>query len=235
MGQGTHLLKPGNEHFLSLSATDTISDSSIKSDLEPEQRNCLFSSERSLKFHTNYSLSACLFECGIVWASKFTNLDCIPWYFPPLGESESAPICDPWDTQTFMQALRKAPRSECPDCLPDCETTSFALSASSAKLRPCTNLNKGLGTLCKYSSSISPSMSSEHILQEYAHLEELPDYIKKFQEEGSTRRTLSTGVDYDAYEEDIALVHIYWDTPSVLQFQRALRLTWLDYLSQVMK
>ena len=233
MGQGTHLLKPGNEHFLSLTAIDTISDIKVQSYLKPEKRKCYFPHEKNLQFHSNYSQSACLFECGISWAKDFSKLDCLPWYFPPLGEAKSSAICDPWDTQLFMEALRRAPRSECRDCLSDCQTTSFTLSASAAPFRTCTDLNKGLSNLCKYSSSMSPSMSSEQILQEYSHLEEVPEYIKKFQEEDSSRRLLNTGAEYDAFKQDIALVHIYWDTSSVLQFERALRLTWIDYISQV--
>ena len=132
-----------------------------------------------------------------------------------------------------MNALRRAPRSECQDCLPDCQTTSFSLSASSAPFRPCSSLNRGLSKLCKYSSDISPAMSSEQILQEYSHLQKVPRYLQKFQEGDSSIRTLSNGVEYDAYKEDIAIVHIYWDTSSVLQFERALRLTWIDYISQV--
>ena len=38
---------------------------------------------------------------------------------------------------------------------------------------------------------------------------------------------------YSAYSEDIAVVHLYWDTPAVLQFERAARLGWIDYISQV--
>ena len=38
---------------------------------------------------------------------------------------------------------------------------------------------------------------------------------------------------YDPYTEDISVVHLYWDTQAVMQFQRARRLTWVDYLSQV--
>ena len=52
-------------------------------------------------------------------------------------------------------------------------------------------------------------------------------------DEDSARRVLSSGIEYDAFKEDIAIVHLYWDTPSVLQFERALRLTWVDYLAQV--
>ena len=76
-------------------------------------------------------------------------------------------------------------------------------------------------------------MMSEQILEKYSHLQEIPKYLDKFKSPSSSKRMLRNGVVYDAYQDDIALVHIYWDTPSVLQFQRTLRLTWLDYLSQV--
>ena len=76
-------------------------------------------------------------------------------------------------------------------------------------------------------------MSSEQILQEYSHLEEIPEYIEKFKTEDSSKRVIASGAEYDAFQEDIALVHINWDTPSVLQFERTLRLTWIDFISQV--
>ena len=78
-------------------------------------------------------------------------------------------------------------------------------------------------------------MLGDQIIEEYSHLQEIPDYINKFQKTGSSKRKLSNGAVYDAYQEDIALVHIYWDSPSALQFERSLRLTWIDYMSQVMK
>ena len=232
MGQGTKVLKPGHEHFLSLTAVDTISDRKIETSLTPEKRKCFFPQEKSLKLHTKYSQSACLFECGITQVKLEANFDCLPWFFPSVGGMQ-AEICDPWDTQTFMKALRRVPRSKCQDCLPDCQTTSFSLSSSSAPFRPCTSLNKGLSGLCSYSSPVSPSLASSDIMEEYSHLANLPQYVQKYSQEDSSRRKLSSGVEYDAYKDDIAIVHIYWDTASVLQFERTLRLTWIDYISQV--
>ena len=76
-------------------------------------------------------------------------------------------------------------------------------------------------------------MASKEIIEEYSHLQEIPDYIQKFREKDSSERVLASGVKYNAFKEDIAILHIYWDSPSVLQFERALRLTWIDYVSQV--
>ena len=62
MGQGTHLLRPGTEHFLSIDAMDTISDSSVKEFLSPEQRNCLFGEEREVTFFLSTSFKIiCIF------------------------------------------------------------------------------------------------------------------------------------------------------------------------------
>ena len=48
MGQGTKVLKPGHEHFLSLSAVDTITNERIQTYLKPEKRKCLFPDEAYL-------------------------------------------------------------------------------------------------------------------------------------------------------------------------------------------
>ena len=46
-------------------------------------------------------------------------------------------------------------------------------------------------------------------------------------------RQRAGGEPYNAYTDDIAVVHLYWDAPAVLQFERAGRLGWIDYISQV--
>lgn len=32
--------------------------------------------------------------------------------------------------------------------------------------------------------------------------------------------------EYDVYEKDIALVHIYFDSPSIIEYQRQVTMTW---------
>ena len=233
MSQGSHLLRPGMEHFLSVSAIDTVADAAIKDNLEPAARKCYFPTELPLQFHLNYSQSACLFECGLSWAASSSGLSCLPWFFPPLTPSPSAKICDPWDTQTFLAALRRAPRSSCTHCLPDCQTTTYSVSTSSALIRPCSQLNEGLSNLCKYSSPLVPPLWSSNLAASFSHLSSQPSYLDQFTGKGNALRRNAKGEAYSAYEEDIAIVHLYWDTPSVLQFQRSLRLTWIDFLSQV--
>ena len=132
-----------------------------------------------------------------------------------------------------MTELRRAPRSSCTHCLPDCQGTTYSIATSSATLRPCSQLNEGLSNLCKYSSPLVPPRWSEGLGDLFAHLASPPPYLAQFTGQGGAVRRSREGEEYSAYREDIALVHLYWDTSSVLQFQRSLRLTWIDYLSQV--
>jgi len=38
---------------------------------------------------------------------------------------------------------------------------------------------------------------------------------------------------YNAYEKDIAVVNVYFDTPTVLKFETKSRMGWIDFLSSV--
>ena len=38
---------------------------------------------------------------------------------------------------------------------------------------------------------------------------------------------------YNAFEKDIAVVHFFFQEPTVFQFRRALRMTWVDFISQM--
>ena len=200
MGQGSHLLKPGHEHFLSLTAVDTVADAAIRTGLGPEARKCYFPGERALQFHTNYSQSACLFECGLSWATTSSQLSCLPWYFPSLTPRPDAQICDPWSAQIFLAALRRAPRSSCTHCLPDCQATTFSISTSSAPFRPCSPLNAGLSSLCKYSSSLVPPLwAGAGLHSAFEHLASPPAYLAKYQGMGSEVRRNAAGQEYSAY------------------------------------
>jgi len=39
--------------------------------------------------------------------------------------------------------------------------------------------------------------------------------------------------DYDAYEKDIAVLEVFFDTPTLMMFKSQKRQSWLDYLSNV--
>ena len=158
----SHILTPGHEHFVSLNAINTISAAGVKSELEPESRNCYFPDEYPLTFHQNYSQAACLFECSLAYARETLGLDCSPWFFPT-PEGRFYEICDPWDTRDFQDAMKQTPQANCLYCLQDCETTSYSLTASSATFRPCNTLNAGLTRLCKYQDYPSPPIWSQEV------------------------------------------------------------------------
>jgi hypothetical protein len=46
-------------------------------------------------------------------------------------------------------------------------------------------------------------------------------------------RTDMANETYDAYEKDIAVAHFYFDSPTVMEFSRAPRMTIIDFISQV--
>ena len=111
MGQGTHLLRPGTEHFLSIDAMDTISDSSVKEFLSPEQRNCLFGEEREVTYFLIYfffkSFAYCSLRCTPLTPS------------PPACSSVAWPgqqIRQGWTVcpGTSHRSLRCRPRSATP-------------------------------------------------------------------------------------------------------------------------
>ena len=50
----SYVLRPGSEHFVSLSAVDTVATADIRK-LETHSRGCYFPEELQLRFHSNYS------------------------------------------------------------------------------------------------------------------------------------------------------------------------------------
>ena len=84
-------------------------------------------------------------------------------------------------------------------------------------------------------------MDPRQVKTEYSPL---PPYVKNgldasfrryFQDESSevfTQIANTYGL-YDAYEDDIAVVNFYFDTPTVFEYIRAPSMTWTGFLSQV--
>ena len=128
MSERSILLKPGEEHYLSLtnqqfSANDIVS-------VDPVDRNCMFSSEGNLKFHENYTFSNCLLECGIEHSKKLVG--CVPWFLP--NELDYT-TCDPWMERSFMAEFGSVDENVCNHCLPDCEAFKTSVQIYSGKFR----------------------------------------------------------------------------------------------------
>ena len=47
------------------------------------------------------------------------------------------------------------------------------------------------------------------------------------------KQSKSNGADYDAYDEDIAVVNVFFETPVVFQFSSQMAQTWLDFMAAV--
>ena len=125
------VIEPGREHFIDLRSQVFSSSDGIKQ-LEPEKRNCFFSTEGSLEFYEEYTFTNCILECGIKAAENITG--CIPWYLPHSSDSS---VCDPWVTMEFRKLLEnlQTNSSLCNHCLPDCFLTRTTASTSSARFR----------------------------------------------------------------------------------------------------
>lgn len=77
----------------------------------------------------------------------------------------------------------------------------------------------------------------------------IPEYIKpnekkmqnmrryaKLDEDGNNmilKKSVEANPTYDAFEKDIAVVNFYFARPTVTQFKRDQRLTWMDYIAQI--
>ena len=105
-----------------LSATKVSAQEDIRS-LKPVDRNCYFKDETEMvKTHKTYSRSNCVLECSLRFARNATatllnmTTPCMPWYFP--SEADTNTICDPWESQIFMQNISNVPNGQCDYCLP---------------------------------------------------------------------------------------------------------------------
>ena len=58
----------------------------------------------------------------------------------------------------------------------------------------------------------------------------------KFDQDGNylvLKQSFEEEPTYDAFEKDISVVNFYFARPTVTQFKRDQRLTWVDYISQI--
>ena len=255
--QKSFLIQPGYENSVALSAVDIRSMDGIRS-IQPNQRGCYFSDESPLKLHHTYSHSNCLLECSLDYTfdsmskSNQSNQECIPWFYPV--KEINMGFCDPWQTKEFLRIMAEIPDGTCSQCLPDCDTTMYDASVSTAPIRFCDHTNLGSSNLCTMDSnalSMNPSLLSEPIKNEFwkSNNGTLPDfatptvknlpskrlYINSGLKEQHLvfKRALQKQPDYDAFKKDIALVNFYFEQPYVQQYKRQHSLTIQDFIAQV--
>ena len=90
------IIRPGHVNFVAISSRSIKSNDGIR-DIDIEHRKCYFNDERldNLTIHNHYTQSNCLLECTIASVQQKFNKTCVPWYLPPLNDSQH--ICDPYD------------------------------------------------------------------------------------------------------------------------------------------
>ncbi len=154
------------------------------------KRNCYFNDEVDLKLHKNYTRSNCLFECKLTYAFEQTNKVCTPWYFPSEPGGKTQP-CDPWQTQDFLAKMAAIPDDQCNHCLPDCITTVYETSVTSAHFRRCDNKNLGASPLCKLDVDkvALPPIWAQQVKEDYVNtLGVMPSYIGQSLSQTNKRR-----------------------------------------------
>ena len=237
------LIQPGLITNVALSATRIEAQESIR-ELDPWRRKCIFIDEtKNLTLHKEYTLQNCKFECNHDYVRRkllnTTNAGCLPWFYP---NKDAIPrICNPWVTEDYVNMTRHVPDTECSHCLPTCTSTDYRYTITSAPFRKCSDLNVGVSTYCMFKgrSQITPKMWASQVLGEYGSnrplkLQDLPSNRRSYSPSLIfPKQSKSNGADYDAYDEDIAVVNVFFETPVVFQFSSQMAQTWLDFMAAV--
>lgn len=252
VNEGSQLVQSGHVSYVSISATSIVADQELgqlesPNYVDPQSRGCYFQHEYQLQIHRNYSRANCVFECLLIYAYKETNEICIPWYFPPV--SNATKPCDPWSTKQFLQVMSRPPDNQCDHCLPDCETIIYSTTSTASKFRRCDEKNFAMSLLCSpFLDQVSkPPIWAQHVKEDYVNdMGVLPFYVgdgmlsmetnkRRYSDQRQAIFASLTNEQpyYDAYQEDFAVAHFFFDSPTAFQFEKSARLTLLDYISQI--
>ena len=136
-------LSLGQQHTLVLGASHLSTTPRVRQ-LSVQARNCLLPEDvPEDSVYSEYSFSTCLFMCALDLASS--QLGCTPWYLPSPPNST---MCNPWDAATFAHTLENTPQSSCSHCLPDCQATTYTVTALATPIRACDSRNLNLNPFC---------------------------------------------------------------------------------------
>ena len=242
-------VKAGHTNLIAVSAQLIEADEDLRS-LKPKARKCLFSDETSkMTLHRSYRQENCFLECSLIYAQNILreeqNLSqgCTPWYFPFVDEAFS--LCNPWQTVRISEIMQdEVPSEACSYCLPDCRRIVYRQSISTQPFRRCDERNLELTDHCSVLSkdTIKPEIWGRQVLENYKSVNgSIPDFLSNIT---SSKRTIKKSFllnnlfpgisrEYDAFEKDIAIVEIFFDTSTVMSFNSESRQSWIDYLSSV--
>jgi hypothetical protein len=236
-------IRPGQKNTVSLSATIIIADDSLPG-LSKDSRHCYFEWENSfLKMYKFYTQSNCFFECNLFYVQDQLNQTCTPWYFPTPEDLPT--ICDPWQAVQIIETMSNVPHDQCNHCLPDCESTILKARISTSQLRRCQLSNLGRNFFCtkNENTKLTKQFLDELLEPHYrARFSTLPyffnnNYTLPVRNLGSSLiygdvfERINTG--YNAIDQDIAAVEVFFQTPYALQLKRSPTMNWIDYFSSV--
>jgi len=235
-------VKPGHLNNFAIIPIKLDADESIRS-ISPEQRNCYFKDETtSIKLFKRYSQSNCLLECYMDLTQKKAEvgnkkLDCLPWFLPFVNSSTN--VCDPWKKHSYLDTMKLlAGENECSHCLPDCQKDVYQLQISNQEFRDCDSRNFMVSKLCsKHSSSITPQKWASKLIsliQANNRTEGLKYLQTNMRNSYLNDSFLGSPNDkYDAYQEDIGILNIYYASPTALHYITRPSRSIFDFVSAV--
>jgi len=228
------LVAPGRETWVEVTPLVVTSHPSLAS-LSPTSRGCLLPHESALDHHAAYSVSSCRLECGLARAEAEVN--CVPWALP---RGPGVKVCDPWLALNFSLALALGGEPSClASCLPDCQAVDYTIASTEALFRRCDSRNLNMSPLCDLDNIQEPAKWTELASAEYKSSR--PNYLPSSPmrsplpspalEKGEI--LVQSLEPYDAFDNDIAVLSIYFGSPTTVEFQRSLRMTIVDFIGSV--
>ena len=238
-------IMPGRNNMVALTAMKVTADPKIRS-IVPDAPKCYFDDEtENIMIHKDYSQVNCLFECSLNYAqdllaAKDNVTHCTPWAFPFLDANHR--MCDPWEKNYILTAMEnEVPEDTCHHCLPDCNRVIYQPLITTQKFRNCDENNFGVSELCNLNANIKPQIWGKQVLdqlQTSTIITKLKSLIQSSQRkikpkivEGFLFENLSR--EYDAYENDIAVLNVFFSSPTAIEYATRPSKSWFDFLSAV--
>ena len=238
MAQESFEIRPGYHNFVSLTGSLVNADVSMRN-LDPNSRKCIFYDESSnMNIYQNYTYANCLFECSLLAAHAVYG--CFPWYFP--ATDDNIKICNPWETQLFLNNMKSVKGERCTKCLPECNNIIYESSVVTIPFRQCDLSNMEMSLFCKisqynqapfpkkYYAELNNISQSASIDSFYPTVKSNTRFYGLFQNNSIFKNNPET---YDAFETDIAVVEIYFRKASIIEIGLQSKMGWIDYLSTV--
>ncbi len=186
-------IRAGQTNIVALTSTQIEAQDSLR-DLNPKDRNCLFSDEiTDMKIHRQYSYFNCILECSMFYALDKNNNSCIPWFMP--SANSTITICDPWAAEKFLEDMGNANSERaCGFCLPDCFNTIYEPMVTTIPFSKCDYTNLGVSPICNINdqSLPKPTKFSGQIIKEYlTKKQKFPSFLKKYSSNQRPRSKLN--------------------------------------------